>query len=93
MSENPQHRPAPLAIIGTACMFPKAEDTDAYWSNIKGGVDAITEVPETHWSAAEYFDADPKAPDRTYARRGGFLPSVDFCPMDFGLRKGSRLPS
>ena len=42
------------------------------------GVDAITEVPATHWRPDDYFDADPKAPDRTYARRGGFLAPVDF---------------
>ena len=34
------------------------------------GVDAITDVPDTHWRPEDYFDPDPKAPDRTYARRG-----------------------
>ena len=34
--------------------------------------------PTTHWRPEDYFDADPKAPDRTYARRGGFLDPVDF---------------
>ena len=74
-----------LAIIGMSCLFPQADDLRAYWSNIKNGVDAITQIPATHWNIAEFFDADPKAPDRTYARRGGFLSPVNFNPMEFGI--------
>jgi len=75
----------PLAIVGISCLFPKADGLQAYWRNIKNGVDAITPIPASHWNAADYFDADPKAPDRTYARRGGFLPTVSFNPMEFGI--------
>jgi polyketide-type polyunsaturated fatty acid synthase PfaA len=67
------------------CLFPKAEGPTAYWANIRKGVDAITAVPETHWNPADYFDADPKTPDRVYAKRGGFLSPVDFNPMEFGI--------
>ncbi|OGA15682.1 MAG: hypothetical protein A3H32_04625 [Betaproteobacteria bacterium RIFCSPLOWO2_02_FULL_63_19] len=77
---------SPLAIVGMSCLFPKADDLQAYWANIKNGVDAITPIPlGTHWNAADYFDANPKAPDRTYAQRGGFLSPVDFNPMEFGI--------
>ncbi|MSQ52005.1 MAG: SDR family NAD(P)-dependent oxidoreductase [Betaproteobacteria bacterium] len=76
----------PLAIVGMSCLFPKAEDLQAYWANIKNGVDAITPIPAgTHWNAADYFNADPKAPDKTYAARGGFLSPVNFNPMEFGI--------
>jgi len=77
---------SPLAIIGISCLFPKAEDLRTYWANIKNGVDAISPIPErSHWKVADYFSPDPKAPDRTYAQRGGFLSPVDFVPMDFGV--------
>src|SRR6185503_2010431 len=76
----------PIAIVGISCLFPKADGLQAYWANIKNGVDAITPVPAaTHWNAAEYFDADPKSPDRTYAQSGGFLSPLNFNPMDFGI--------
>ncbi|MEO2005715.1 MAG: beta-ketoacyl synthase N-terminal-like domain-containing protein, partial [Candidatus Poribacteria bacterium] len=75
----------PLAIVGISCIFPEADGLDAYWHNIRNGVDAITDVPDTHWSPEDYFSADPKAPDMTYAARGGFLPPVDFNPLDFGI--------
>jgi acyl transferase domain-containing protein/NAD(P)-dependent dehydrogenase (short-subunit alcohol dehydrogenase family) len=77
---------SPLAIIGISCLFPKAEDLRTYWGNIKNGVDAISPIPErSHWKLADYYSPDPKAPDRTYAQRGGFLSAVDFVPMDFGI--------
>ncbi len=76
----------PLAIVGMSCLFPKADDLTAYWSNIRNGVNAIAPVPAgSHWSAADYFDADPKSPDRTYARSGGFLSPVNLNPMEFGI--------
>ncbi len=77
--------PTPLAIIGVGCLFPKADGPKSYWSNIKERVDGITEVPPSHWSLSEYYDQDPKSPDRTYGRRGGFLSPVDFDPTEFGI--------
>ena len=76
---------APLAIVGLSCIFPKADDLQAYWRNIKSGADAITALPATHWKAADFFNPDPKAPDLTYAQRGGFLSPVNFNPMEFGI--------
>ena len=76
----------PLAIVGISCLFPKADDLQAYWANIKNGVNAITPVPAgSHWNAADYFDVDPKSPDHTYAQSGGFLSPVNFNPMEFGM--------
>jgi acyl transferase domain-containing protein/NADP-dependent 3-hydroxy acid dehydrogenase YdfG len=66
-------------------MFPQAETLARYWANIRNCVDAITEVPESHWKLADYYDRDPRAPDRTYAHRGGFLTPVDFPLLDFGI--------
>ncbi len=75
----------PLAIVGIGCLFPQAADNGTFWANIKNGVDAITEVPETHWRSDDYFDPDPKAPDKVYAKHGGFLSPVDFNPMEYGI--------
>ena len=77
--------PVPVAIIGMGCMFPLAEDLARYWANIRKCVDAITEVPQTHWRPADYFDTDPRAPDRTYAHRGGFVTPVDFPLLELGI--------
>ena len=80
-----QTKQPPLAIVGLSALFPKAESLDQFWSNIRRGVDAITEVPETHWNPDDYFDANQKSPDMTYARRGGFLSPVPFDPLEYGI--------
>lgn len=75
----------PLAIIGIGCLFPGASDPHSYWTNIREGVDAITEIPSSHWNPDDYFNADKHAPDMTYAKRGGFISAVDFDPLLYGL--------
>jgi acyl transferase domain-containing protein/NAD(P)-dependent dehydrogenase (short-subunit alcohol dehydrogenase family) len=75
----------PLAIIGIGCLFPKADHLDAYWANIIHGIDAITEVPCTHWRAEDYCANDCKASERLSSSRGGFISSVEFNPMEFGI--------
>jgi acyl transferase domain-containing protein/acyl carrier protein len=76
---------SPLAIIGIGCLFPKADGPGAYWANIKNRVDCIGPIPRTHWNPDDYFDADPKRPDFTYANRGGFLEAVAFNPAEWGI--------
>jgi len=66
-------------------MFPGARNLTEYWRLLRSGRDGVTEVPPTHWPADAYFDADPKAPDRTYCKRGGFLPPIAFDPTEFGI--------
>jgi acyl transferase domain-containing protein/NAD(P)-dependent dehydrogenase (short-subunit alcohol dehydrogenase family) len=75
----------PVAIIGMGCFFPKSSGLKEFWRLIVNGENAIDEVPPTHWTAADYFDTDPKAPDHTYCTRGGFLPKVMFDPTEFGI--------
>jgi acyl transferase domain-containing protein/NAD(P)-dependent dehydrogenase (short-subunit alcohol dehydrogenase family) len=76
---------SPLAIIGIGCLFPKADDVDSYWANITNRVDAITEVPKTHWRAEDYCAKDSPAPESICASRGGFISPVQFNPMEFGI--------
>ena len=75
----------PLAVVGLSALFPKAANLSEFWSNVRRGIDAISEVPSTHWSPDEYFDSNQKTPDMTYARRGGFLSPVPFDPLEFGI--------
>jgi acyl transferase domain-containing protein/NAD(P)-dependent dehydrogenase (short-subunit alcohol dehydrogenase family) len=75
----------PLAIVGIGCLFPGAPGFGPYWSQILRGADAISDVPATHWRPEDYYHPDPKAPDRVYACRGGFLEPVAFNPAEFGI--------
>ena len=75
----------PIAIVGVGALFPGPVDAAAFWRNIVEGKDLVTEVPSTHWLIEDYYDPDPKAPDMTYARRGAFLPDVDFDALGWGI--------
>jgi acyl transferase domain-containing protein len=82
---NRQLQQTPIAIIGMGSLFPQAKNLQEYWEKIVAGVDCITDVPPSRWSVEDYYDPDPKAPDKTYCKRGGFIPQIDFNPMEFGL--------
>jgi acyl transferase domain-containing protein len=87
MSEGdlPKRRAAPLAIVGMSCMFPRSRDLGGYWATVTRGRDAIEPVPASHWRPDDLFDADPKRPDFTYARSGGFIEAFDFDPLAYGF--------
>ncbi|MDQ4077846.1 MAG: acyltransferase domain-containing protein, partial [Chloroflexota bacterium] len=75
----------PIAIIGMGSIFPEARNLQEYWDNIIREVDCITDVPTSRWSVDDYYDPDPRAPDKTYCKRGGFIPDIDFDPLEFGI--------
>ena len=75
----------PIAIIGMASLFPESRDLHEFWENIVGKVDCVIDVPADRWEINDLYDADPSAPDKTYSKRGGFIPDIDFDPMEFGL--------
>jgi len=75
----------PVAIIGMASLFAQADSLAAYWDNIIRERNSITDVPASRWNIADYYDPDPAAPDKTYCKRGGFLPDIGFDPLEFGL--------
>ncbi|MGH3965972.1 MAG: beta-ketoacyl synthase N-terminal-like domain-containing protein, partial [Pseudonocardiaceae bacterium] len=81
----PGGAPCDVAIIGMGCLLPKAPTLDAYWQNILDKVDAITEIPADRWDWQQYFDPDPKAPDKIYSRWGGFLDKIPFDPVRYGM--------
>ena len=82
---NSQLRQTPIAVIGLGAIMPEAHNVREFWNNIIGKVDCITDVPVSRWDIEDYYDPDPSAPDKTYCKRGGFLPEVDFDPLEFGL--------
>ncbi|MEH2257341.1 beta-ketoacyl synthase N-terminal-like domain-containing protein [Nostoc sp.] len=83
---NRQLQHNPIAIVGMASLLPQARNLRKYWQNIVNKIDCITDVPSSHWSVEDYYDPNPRTTeDKTYCKRGGFLPEVDFNPMEFGI--------
>ena len=75
----------PIAITGMASLFPESRDLHEFWENIMGRVDCVIDVPSDRWEIDDLYDADPSSPDKSYSKRGGFIPDIDFDPMEFGL--------
>ncbi|MBN2002556.1 MAG: acyltransferase domain-containing protein [Anaerolineae bacterium] len=75
----------PIAIIGVAGVFPQAHSSQEYWDNILYKMDCVMDVPPSRWNVEDYYDPDPNVPDKTYAKRGGFIPDIAFDPLEFGL--------
>jgi acyl transferase domain-containing protein/NAD(P)H-dependent flavin oxidoreductase YrpB (nitropropane dioxygenase family)/NAD(P)-dependent dehydrogenase (short-subunit alcohol dehydrogenase family) len=87
--EAPAEKPCNVAIIGMACFYPGAGDLTAYWENILGKVNAVTEIPATHWDWRLYYDPDPRARDRIVSKWGGFLADIPFDPLVYGITPNS----
>ncbi|XTZ15513.1 SDR family NAD(P)-dependent oxidoreductase [Micromonospora echinospora] len=80
-------RTEPIAVVGMACRFPGgANSPEAFWTLLRDGVDAVSEVPADRWDADTLYDPDPTTPGRVASRWGGFLDQVDrFDAAFFGI--------
>ncbi|MEV4518278.1 beta-ketoacyl synthase N-terminal-like domain-containing protein [Dactylosporangium sp. NPDC049525] len=90
---EPQPRPAPvplvgtartepsrtldIAVIGMAGRYPGARDTRALWQNLVAGEISIGEVPAGRFDIDAVYAPWPPRPGRTYTRWGGYLDDVD----------------
>ncbi|MFO1496276.1 MAG: SDR family NAD(P)-dependent oxidoreductase [Lysobacterales bacterium] len=79
------HTRRPIAIVGVSALFPGSSDATGFWRDILAGRDLLSDVPPSHWRIEDYYDPDPSAPDKTYAKRGGFLSPVDFDALGWGV--------
>jgi len=83
---------SPIAVVGLSALLPDSADITTFWENVREARDCFSDVPESHWRIEDYFDPTPRAKDKTYGKRGGFIPKVPFDSLTFGLPPAS-LPS
>ena len=76
----------PIAIVGIGCRFPGAAGLEEFWTLLRNGVDAISEVPRDRWDIGALYDPLPGTLAKMSTRWGGFLAGVDrFDPHFFGI--------
>lgn len=75
----------PVAIVGMACNLPLSNDVEKFWRNILDRVDAIEEVPASHWSWEKFYDRDRFATDKAISKWGGFIKDIVFNPTVYGI--------
>ncbi len=74
-----------VAVVGVGAVLPDAPDAASYWDNLQAGRYSISEVPRERWNPDFYYDADPKAEDKTYSTIGGWVRDFDWAPLDWRL--------
>jgi acyl transferase domain-containing protein len=74
-----------IAIVGTGAILPDAPNVPAFWENIRSGRYSITDVDPKRWDPALYYHPDPKAPDKTYSKIGGWVREYPWEPMKWHL--------
>src|SRR5574340_1802720 len=77
--------PKAVAVVGVGAIMPDAEDAPTFWKNVREARYSITDVPADRWREDLYFDPDPKAPDKTYSKIGGWVRSFHFEPLKWGI--------
>jgi acyl transferase domain-containing protein/acyl-CoA synthetase (AMP-forming)/AMP-acid ligase II/NADPH:quinone reductase-like Zn-dependent oxidoreductase/NAD(P)-dependent dehydrogenase (short-subunit alcohol dehydrogenase family)/acyl carrier protein len=76
----------PIAIVGIGCRFPGAAGLEEFWTLLRNGVDAISEIPRDRWNIDALYDPLPGTIGKMSTRWGGFLPGIDrFDPHFFGI--------
>ena len=74
-----------IAVVGLGAILPDAFDVPTFWNNIITAKYSIGEVPSDRWSTALYYDPDPFAVDKTYAKIGAFVRGYQFDPLKNGI--------
>lgn len=68
----------PVVVVGVGCRIPGGVSSpDEYWSLLRDGRDAITEIPANRWDIEQFYDPDPEVPGRMATRWGGFVEEHD----------------
>jgi acyl transferase domain-containing protein/NAD(P)-dependent dehydrogenase (short-subunit alcohol dehydrogenase family) len=59
-------------------ILPDAPSATAFWDNIISKRYSISDVPDERWSVDRYYDPDPRVPDKTYSKIGGWVRDFEF---------------
>jgi acyl transferase domain-containing protein/NAD(P)-dependent dehydrogenase (short-subunit alcohol dehydrogenase family)/acyl carrier protein len=79
----------PIAIVGMGGVFPKASTVRDFWKNILERVDCIEDITTrdelSYWRPEDYLGPQPFKNNKTYARKAGFVPKIEFDASRFGI--------
>ena len=78
--------PHDIAIMGMSCVFPDADDVEAFWHNIVSGKQSFRDIPKSRWDNEVFFSEVPRDIDRSYVKKGAFIDSErEFAALTFGI--------
>lgn len=74
-----------IAIIGLGLRYPDAGSPDELWENVLQGRRAFRRLPDERMNHADYYSADPAAPDRFYSATAAVLRDYEFDRVGFSV--------
>jgi acyl transferase domain-containing protein/NAD(P)-dependent dehydrogenase (short-subunit alcohol dehydrogenase family)/acyl carrier protein len=74
-----------VAIVGVGALMPDAPNAPKFWQNVRDGRYSIKDVIAERWDPNLYYDPDPKAPDKTYSKIGGWVRDWEWDPLKWKL--------
>lgn len=80
MTEPSEHR-REIAVIGLACRFPGAQNSDQFWANLRDGVESISRFTDEELLASGIAPSVLRLPN--YVKAGGVLPGIDLFDAGF----------
>ncbi|MFT5757025.1 MAG: acyl transferase domain-containing protein [Alteromonadaceae bacterium] len=77
----------PVAIVGMASHFPGATSLFDFWNNIQNKTDSVSDNLglDGYWKKEDFYEPNSKDKDKTYAHKAGWIPPIDFDPVEFKL--------
>ena len=74
-----------IAVVGVGAILPQAPNAKVFWKNIKEGRYSISDVQNDRWDPDLYYDPDPKVPDKSYTKIGGWVREWEWDPLKWRL--------
>src|ERR1041384_1913993 len=67
-----------IALVGMACRYPDATTPKELFDNAVAGRRAFRRLPDVRMRLEDYWDPDPRTPDRFYARNAAVIDAYEF---------------
>jgi acyl transferase domain-containing protein/acyl carrier protein len=80
MTEPSEHQ-REIAVIGLACRFPGAQNSDQFWANLRDGVESISRFTDEELLASGIAPEVLRLPN--YVKAGGVLPGIELFDAGF----------
>jgi enediyne polyketide synthase len=74
-----------IAIIGMACIYPGAHSPEELWENVLAGRRFFRKAPAERLPLADYFDANPRSPGKTYCDQMAVITDWSFDPLEYRI--------
>src|ERR1700688_3606600 len=76
--KNPKSYSSDIAVIGIGCYYPGASNVPELWENILAKRIQFRRMLDQRLPLSEYYDPDPKAPEKTYLTKAAFIENFQF---------------